>query len=157
MAIAELFRRRYAGGMRGGLLILSFVGVASCAACSQPRQPASESKSSASKLVLYVSNQSSAIPEVDIAVSIDGKQVVNSSFSIGMGHNFIEHSVALSPGAHTIHAISRRGSAEYQGTIQVRDTLWASLDYWFQPNDGKGMPVERSFTFRSQERPLQFL
>lgn len=135
-------------------LVLVF-GITSCASASADCEPDVSRELFTSTdpvtLHLWVSNQSFDIDPVDIAVYIDGQQVVCDSFDVEGQHNWILFDVELDPGTHTLRALGNDGETELTETIDVPDERWAVLDFWFYPEE----EPER-FTFSIHDRPVGF-
>ena len=102
--------------------------------------------------VLYVSNQSFALPRVDITIHIDDKEAVSSDFDVGNQHNWVQHTFQLDPGKHKLVAASREGSALLEQGFEVKDKHWAVVDYWYSKQDGK-----KQFSFVIQDQPIGFM
>ena len=125
------------------------------ASCSKPSENAPVNGPLDAVLTLYVSNQSSAISEVDIQVSVDGRRVVDGVFSVGMGHGGEQYELPLTKGKHELHASSSKGSTHYDTVIDLQGKHWGSLFFWYQPAEpGQGGPQPRSFTFELQDTPM---
>jgi hypothetical protein len=106
---------------------------------------------------LSVSNQSAAIPEVDIAIEIDGRLAIEDTFTIGSGHNVVRYTFSLSRGEHRLTASSTNGKARYEGSFEIEDTHWATMTYRFQPETaGGGGSESRSLTFEISDTPIRF-
>ena len=56
--------------------------------------------------VLYVSDQSFALGQVDITVRIDGKVAVSDEFEVGNEHNWKQYRFRLGRGLHHLTAVS---------------------------------------------------
>ena len=54
-------------------------------------------------LVIYVSNQSSDEPDVDILILLDDSEILNESFTFGSGHGWEKYTICTSVGAHKIN------------------------------------------------------
>ena len=104
---------------------------------------------------MSVGNQSSALPTVDIEVQIDGRTVIKDEFSIGMGHSSFEKVLDLSLGPHRIHALSKKGGAEYDGTIDIKSEHWATLHYWYHPEGQVGDAIKKSLRLHVSDTPLR--
>ena len=106
---------------------------------------------------LSVSNQSSAIPEVDISVEIDGCLAVSDSFSIGSGHNVVNYRFSLSRGNHTLTASTTKGQAQHEAKFEIEDRHWATITYWFHPEEENlGATESGSFHFEISDTPILF-
>lgn len=105
--------------------------------------------------VLYVSNQSFAIPRVDILILIDGRIAVKDTFDVGTQHNWIKHTFSLNPGKHTIRAVSIKGSAEMEREFEVKKKHWAVVNYWYYPPDHYD-PTPKCFSFHIDDKPMRF-
>jgi hypothetical protein len=123
--------------------------------CSKPSENVPMSGPLDAKLNLLVSNQSAAISEVDIQVSIDGRRVVDDSFAAGAGHDAKRYELPLTSGKHEIHASTRKGTAQYDGAIDLQKEHWGALFYWYQPGEpGRPDAQAKSFTFDLQDTPM---
>ena len=110
--------------------------------------------------VLYVSNQSFAITPVDITIRIDGKEAVCGDFDVAAHpmraqHNWIKHVFHLSPGKHTLEAVSKKGEATLKREFQIKDKHWATVDYWYYPNK-RHRRNDRHFSFTIKDKPIRF-
>ncbi|MDH4240726.1 MAG: hypothetical protein OEW48_14295 [Phycisphaerae bacterium] len=106
---------------------------------------------------LYVSNQSFAISPVDITIHIDGKKAVDRKFDVGNQHNWIGHSFSLSKGEHKLVAVSKKGSARFEGKFEIKDKHWAVIDYCYYPDTSRGSgPTPKKFSFNIQDKPIYF-
>ncbi len=82
-----------------------------------------------SDFILYVSDQSFDLSPVEIKVYIDDKLVINEDFEVGNQHNWNEFRFKLSPGSHTIKAVTAEGIIlEKDFTIVAR--TYGVLNYW---------------------------
>jgi len=107
---------------------------------------------------LAVSNQSFAITPVDIDIDIDGKRAIQSEFDVGSQHNWIGFKFQLSPGEHTIQALSRKGEASLKKSFTINGKHWGVLNYWYYPEQTGGTgPCPRQFSFGIQNKPVQFM
>ena len=106
-------------------------------------------------LILSVSNQSSATPNVDIQVSIDDRYVIDGVFSFEGGHTRKSYEFALAKGTHVVRVVGDRGSARYEGIIDVQRRHWAMLFYWYEPG-ALGQPdlEPRHITFDMRDKPV---
>lgn len=101
---------------------------------------------------LYVSNQSFEEPTVRITIQIDDQVVVDEGFDVEGQHNWITFTPDVTPGDHTLQAVSDTG-AEFSVdfTIPENEPRWAVVDYWYYPEEGP-----RSFTFDISDQPIGF-
>ena len=109
-------------------------------------------------LLLYVSNQSFADDAVEIAVTIDGEQVVNDRFTVQGQHNWVTYPLNLSPGAHQVEMTSSTGVSETASLELPADgPRYATLSYWYYPPDQPGSEsTPRSFHFEVSDSPMGF-
>jgi hypothetical protein len=109
------------------------------------------------RFTLLVSNQSSALPQVDIQVRIDERLVVDDTFTLGSGHTVKRYELQLPRGAHELRATAHRGAATYAGSIEVQAELWGALLFWRSPK-GAAASTEQApaFTFQLQDSPIRF-
>jgi hypothetical protein len=103
--------------------------------------------------VLYVSDQSFKLDEVDITIRVDGKVAVSDLFAVGNQHNWKQYRFQLDPGAHRLTAASRIGNARVARTFRVEQKLYGVVDYWYSPGNPGG---ERRLTYRQSREPLSF-
>lgn len=107
---------------------------------------------------LYVFNRSFTISPVDIKVFIDGKLVVKGNFDAGSQHSYQPFVLKLSPGRHKIVAESSNGYARLKQTFEVKDKLWASLVYSYNPKTEGGVQASPPrFYFDVKKKPMFFL
>ena len=100
---------------------------------------------------LYVSNQSFDRGLVDIRIEIDGREVVHDDFAVENQHNWVEHTLRLEPGRHTLVARSQRGDAILRQEFGVRGRTWMVVDYWCC-----GEPSDPQLTFYASRTPIGF-
>lgn len=131
-----------------------------CACSDEPRLPTpvnSEVLNSAGNVTLRVSNASHTRTVVDIQVTIDGELIVSNFFALGGSATPSAYVLALSPGRHTIRAVSEYGDAELVRHFTVTDGMhWADLEYEYAPwySDTPRAP---RFQWMIQDRPIEFL
>lgn len=110
-------------------------------------------------LTLYVSNQSFAITPVDITIFIDGRKAVTGNFDVKgeliAQHNWIKYVFSLPPGKHKLKAVSKKGEAVLEKEFNIKGKHWAVVDYWYYPKSHYD-PTPRKFSFRIQDKPMQF-
>jgi hypothetical protein len=108
------------------------------------------------RFTLLVSNQSSAVPQVDIQVRIDGRRVVDEAFALGSGHTVKRYEFQLSKGPHQLQATANRGAATYEGSIDIQATLWGALFFWRSPDEGRSASEQQPpFTFELRDTPIR--
>jgi hypothetical protein len=138
-----------------------------CTSCGEPPdegtrappgalvQVAAESAS----LILYVSNQSTTYQVVDAAIWIDDRRAFDGELPAGEGEDFQHQrqtlAFDLASGPHRIKAVTRRGRAEYEGTLDTTSKAWATLNYWADSADGDDDSGGR-FSFDVSDQPLHF-
>ncbi len=98
--------------------------------------------------VLYVSNQSFEIPDVDIRVEIDGRVAVDEEFDVKDQHNWVEFRFLLPKGRHALKAVSKTGEAEGSWRFTVTSKQWAVVNYWYYPGERK------RFSFDVSDEPI---
>ena len=107
--------------------------------------------------VLYVSNQSFAMPLVDIMIQIDGMHAVSNSFHVTGDripqHNTFRFVFALSPGKHTISAASSTAGVTIQKEIDIKQRHWAAVDFAFDPKRDK----KKHIHFNMWDKPIGLL
>lgn len=104
--------------------------------------------------ILSVSNQSSNVDPVDIKISIDGEVIVNHDFIWATGHYAERFQLSLSKGIHEIYIESIKGKAELKEEFEVKDKHWASVDYWYIPEESSYNSTPRKFNFYLKDEPL---
>lgn len=104
-----------------------------------------------SNLTLTVSNQSFEISPVDIAVKIDGIEVIDENFEVGSQHNFHEYEFQLEKGVHTIRVSSVQGNAQVEQEFELDEEKWG---YLFYVNDEEHPP---RFVLEISDKPFGFL
>ena len=123
---------------------------------SASAQPAQQSiLDSHGNVVLYVTNQSIALPRVDIAIEIDGQPVLDQYFSVGFQHNFKRFILRLAPGRHVLTARSVKGKASLKKAFVVTGKHWVAVSYWYYTK-AQGTPMPRQLNFRIQDQPMRF-
>ena len=105
-------------------------------------------------LTLLVSNQSASVREVDIQVRIDGRRLVDDTFSLDMGHTVKRYTFQLAKGPHELRATADGGAAHYEGSIDMQAERWGALFFWRSPKSGAGEQPP-AFTFELQDSPIQ--
>jgi len=104
-------------------------------------------------IVLFVTNQSIALSPVDIAVEIDGREVVDKLFRVGSQHTFERCVLRLSPGRHVLTARSAKGRAEVTRSFHVAGRRWIAVAYWYY-TDQQGTPEPRHIDVRVSDQPM---
>lgn len=134
------------------VLVLASLALAACSVeVTEPRQL--PQRVEGGNFTLYVSNQSFAIDPVDIDVYLDDTLVVVGDFEVGSQHSWYEFDFALTPGAHTLRAVTRAGKAELEETFEIEAKRYGVLDFWYYP-DGETTP--RQFSFDLYDQPPSF-
>lgn len=127
-------RNRRVSSSAWAALALLVVLVAGCGSTANSAPSRTELKATpAGNFVLYVSDQSFALPQVDITIRIDGKLAVSDRFAVGNEHNWKQYQFALDPGMHHLTALSRDGRARITSTFRVKEELNGVVDYWYSP------------------------
>jgi hypothetical protein len=104
------------------------------ATATQPTTAASQPAAETVKVRIRISNQSFTVSPVDIAVSIDGKQVVSKNFDVGNQHNFESFWVDLSEGQHKVVLKSEKGKLDRKETITITTKMrWIDVMFWTDP------------------------
>jgi hypothetical protein len=103
--------------------------------------------------VLYVSDQSFALGQVDITVRIDGKVAVSDEFDVGNESNWSQYRFTLGRGVHHLTAITHQGHARIAGTFRIDKTLNGVVSYWYSPGNPGG---ERKLTFTYTPNQIAF-
>ena len=85
-------------------------------------------------LTVHLSNQSFDRDLVDIEVYIDGVLAVAGDFDVGSQHSWYSFRFAVTPGAHTIRAVSHGGAAQSELPIVITDDGYVVVSYWYQPS-----------------------
>ena len=137
--------------MRRSIAIVAFVVLAgACGGAEHSPAPDALPTTRDGNFILYVSNQSFGLPEVDIRVEIDGRPAVDGEFRVEDQHNWVEFRFRLPKGRHTLRAVSETGGAEASWQFSVTDRHWAVVDYWYAAGDPK------SFSFHVSDEPIGF-
>lgn len=109
------------------------------------------------KFVLYVSNQSNAIDPVNINIRIDDTLAIEQNFEWKGGHNWKQFKFDLANGMHNIRAESQNGNASLGKDINIQDSLWVVVNYWYYPEQTGGAgPTPRKFTIDVYETQPAF-
>lgn len=144
--------------MKRVILLIGLVTLSGCTSepPRQPAQPTLETPEPAAEekpgnFTLYVSNQSFDRKTVDIAVAIDGKKVAAQNFEVKNQHNWIDFTIELAAGKHTLQAFSTAGSAQLTINFSTAGRHWAVVNYWCC-----GEPDDPKFTFDLSDQPLVF-
>jgi hypothetical protein len=103
--------------------------------------------------VLYVSDQSFALGQVDITVRIDGKVAVSDEFAVGNEHDWKQYRFALGRGVHHLTAVTHQGHARIAGIFRIDKTLNGVVDYWYASGNPGG---ERKLTFTHTPNQIAF-
>lgn len=137
------------------ILALACLALAACFA--EPAEPAGPrqipQRVEGGNFTIYVSNQSFAIDPVDIDVYVDDTLVVVGDFEVGSQHSWYDFEFALTPGTHTLRAVTRAGKAELEETFEIAGKRYGVLDFWYYP-DGETTP--RQFSFDLYDQPPAF-
>lgn len=104
-------------------------------------------------VVLFVTNQSIALSPVDIAIDVDGQEVVDKLFRVGSQHTFERFVLRLSPGRHVLTARSLKGKAEVTRSFRVAGRRWIAVAYWYYTKQ-RGSPLPRQLNVRISDRPM---
>lgn len=89
-------------------------------------------------LHLYVSNQSSDDPIVELTVSIDGIELVSGPFHVAGQHNWCLFPAKVPAGRHVVTVVSDTG-----GELRKRFALpesgrrYALIDYWYREQNDR--------------------
>ena len=106
--------------------------------------------------VLYVSNQSFDIDPVDIDIYIDDELTVEGDFLVGTQHSWHQFEIELSPGEHTIRAVTSAGDTERTDTIEIpEEKRYAVVNFWYYP-ESDTEPFGPTFSFDLFEDPPGF-
>ena len=99
---------------------------------------------------LFISNQSFAMSNVDITVSIDNVPVVDDRFPVADQHSWRGFPLSLSNGVHTLVAVTQTGRTNLQTEFTVNSNHSGLLEFWYHPDksrDGIAL-TPPSFSFR---------
>lgn len=106
-------------------------------------------------LLLFISNQSTSRPDIDIEIEVDGKEIHHTeSLKRFDGHARSEIRLSLPLGDHTLRAISREGGAEIEKRFLLSERSWAALDYSYNPDRKSGLQ-QPYFTFSVRDEPIR--
>lgn len=106
-------------------------------------------------VVLFVTNQSIALSPVDIAIDVDGREVVDKLFRVGSQHTFERFVLRLSPGRHVLTARSLKGKASVRRLFLVAGRRWIAVAYWYYTKQ-QGSPLPRQLNVRISDRPMRW-
>jgi len=99
---------------------------------------------------MWISNQGSRHPTIDIEVRIDDSVVVDGSFPAGQ-HTFFPYALRLGPGTHRLVARTPGGTRiEQTFEVSAEKPRYATLFFWSYEGD----PVR--FTFELFDEPPGF-
>lgn len=100
-------------------------------------------------LVLVISNQSFADPEVELTVTVDGQVVVDRTFSVDNQHTFVAYRVPLEPGDHTLTVAADTGATHERIVTLGPDRRYLFVGYW-------GGAAPEPFSLTESDQPLGF-
>jgi hypothetical protein len=102
---------------------------------------------------LFISNQSFAMSNVDITVSIDNVTVVNDRFPVEDQHYWRGFPISLSNGTHTLVAATQTGATNLQTEFSINSNHSALLEFWYYPDKSSGgvALTPPSFSFRMNQ------
>jgi hypothetical protein len=124
------------------IILLAALTIGACASKPEPKpEPAqfppirqNQILDSNGNFTLGISNQSFAIPTVDISVSIDGVLIVSEDFPVKNQHFQRIYSLKLDPGPHKIHITTKAGDATLTKDFTLKDEKAATVTYWYYPD-----------------------
>jgi hypothetical protein len=106
--------------------------------------------------VLFVSNQSFDLDPVDIQVFVDDELAVEGDFLVESQHSWHMFELELTPGPHTIRAVSEAGETERVDSIELPEQVrYAVINFWFY-EAGSPEPYGPTFSFDLFEEPPGF-
>ena len=102
---------------------------------------------------LFISNQSFAMSNVDITVSIDNVTVVDDRFPVEDQHYWRGFPISLASGTHTLVAATQTGATNLQTEITISSNHSALLEFWYYPDKSSGgvALTPPSFSFRMNQ------
>jgi hypothetical protein len=108
-----------------------------CATGEPPIGPSETSAIASGSLpvVVIVSNQSFAIPSVDLVVTVDGLVVADATFPVDDQHTAVPFELSLAPGQHELSVATGTGESGAGFTFVVDDPEWITV---FHSDDGQG-------------------
>lgn len=90
-------------------------------------------------LHLDVTNQSFAVPDIHLVVTIDDLVVVDADFPVDDQHRIVRHEFTLEPGGHDVTIIASDGHTLERG-FDLPAERWATITYW-GPSGADGEPL----------------
>jgi hypothetical protein len=104
-------------------------------------------------LHLYVSNQSSDDPLVNIRLQIDSLYVVQGYFAVAGQHNWYQFDIELPVGTREIGALTFKPdhAVSLNERVEVPGERWVVVDYWYAKGD-----KEERFTLHVFDQPVMF-
>ena len=104
---------------------------------------------------LFISNQSFAMSNVDISVSIDNVTVVEDRFPVEDQHCWRAFPVSLSNGVHILVAATKTGATNLQTEITISSNHSALLSFWCVPgNTSDGNALTPPYFIFKMNQPL---
>jgi hypothetical protein len=105
---------------------------------------------------LLVSNQSLDLTPVDIAITVDRRQVVHDEFEVGPPempqHNWREFRVRLASGPRRIRAESQRGRAHLEKRFEPSGVQSIMVAFWHGGRSAPKRPGQGAFTIEISPR-----
>ncbi len=129
-------------------ILVSVLALLILSGCNQKMDDESFSDSPPPNFTLFISNQSFAMSNVDIRVSIDNVIVVNDRFPVEDQHYWRGFPISLSTGTHTLEATTQTGSTNLQTEITINSNHSALLEFWYYPDSSPSGLTPPSFSFR---------
>jgi hypothetical protein len=104
---------------------------------------------------LLVSNQSFDLDPVDITVRLDDQLAVAGDFQVEGQHTWIPFELGVTPGTHTLSAVTAAGDVELSMPFTMDDRKWGVLMFWYY-EAGSPEPTPPQFTFQVLDEQPQF-
>ncbi len=101
---------------------------------------------------LFISNQSTDDPTVELTLSIDGTVLASGAFDVEGQHNWCEFPAKVSPGRHVVTVVADRGvELREHFAVPKKGRRYAVIHYW------NSAPIERgNFTWEFGSRQPMF-
>ncbi|HSK03153.1 MAG TPA: hypothetical protein VK932_18000 [Kofleriaceae bacterium] len=104
---------------------------------------------------LFVSNQSFDLPQVDIAVELDGQLAVSGDFLVEGQHTWIQFDFDLAPGSHQLRVKSEDAGVTLDEAFDMDARKWGVVNFWYH-KAGSPEPTPEQFSFDLFDEAPQF-
>jgi hypothetical protein len=85
------------------------------------------------QLHVFVSNQSAAMPVIDVEITVGERQVFHQELATGSQHSWKELTIALAPGKHSLAVSESKTQHRQTKTIIVERELWVVITFHAPP------------------------